>query len=199
MKRIAGISQRGFTLIELLSAVLILSLLALMSYRGLVAVLDARSQVAREAGKWRQVAAFLVRFESDMQLAVPRPVRTVLGVAPAWLGRAEAESGPRLEFSRFASFEGIDAPQRIAYRLNQKQEIELWLWSELDPAANALPTRYPLLSGVIQLGFQYLNADQVWVDAWPSSPRDTPIPRATRLNIVLASGEEIVRVFALTS
>ncbi|MGP1676058.1 MAG: prepilin-type N-terminal cleavage/methylation domain-containing protein, partial [Burkholderiales bacterium] len=31
---------RGFTLIELMSALLVLSLLALMSYRGLGAVLD---------------------------------------------------------------------------------------------------------------------------------------------------------------
>lgn len=199
MKRIAGMSQQGFTLIELLSALLILSLLALMSYRGLGAVLDARSQVARETDKWRQVTAFLARLEDDAQLAAPRPVRTHLGTAPAWLGLAGTGPGPRLEFSRFASFVGVDGPRRIAYRLNQKQEIELWLWPGLDLAADVLPARYPVLSGVVRLDLQYLNADRTWVNVWPASPLDAQIPRAMRLSIVLASGEEIVRVFALTS
>ena len=36
---------RGFTLIEIMTALLVLSLLALMSYRGLGAVLDAREHV----------------------------------------------------------------------------------------------------------------------------------------------------------
>jgi general secretion pathway protein J len=56
-----------------------------------------------------------------------------------------------------------------------------------------------VLSEVTKFEFQYLNDDLAWVGAWPTSPRDAAIPRAVRLRIVLASGEEIVRVFALTS
>ena len=65
---------RGFTLIELMSALLILSLLAMMSFRGLGAVLDARDQVRRETEKWKGVAAFFSRFQRDIQLSAPRPV-----------------------------------------------------------------------------------------------------------------------------
>jgi len=75
----------GFTLIELLTALLILSALALMSYRGLGAVLDAREHVTKETDKWRRVAAFFARFERDIQLAAPRPVRTVSGIAAAYI------------------------------------------------------------------------------------------------------------------
>jgi len=192
-------AARGFTLIELLTALLILSLLALMSYRGLGAVLDTREHVRQETDKWRRVANFFARFEQDVQLAAPRPVRTASGSAPAWLGRPDTMPGPRLEASRFASAEGVDTPRRIAYGLNEKQEIELWLWPGLDVAPDALPARYPVLSGVTKFEFQYLNDDLAWVGAWPTSPRDAAIPRAVRLRIVLASGEEIVRVFALTS
>ena len=82
---------RGFTLIELLTALLILSLLALMSYRGLGAVLDAREHVRQETEKWRSVAAFFARFERDVQLAAPRPVlaarRAAPRVQPLRLGR----------------------------------------------------------------------------------------------------------------
>lgn len=192
-------AARGFTLIELLTALLVLSLLALMSYRGLGAVLDARSHVGQVTDKWRHVAAFCARFEQDVELAAPRPVRTASGSAPAWLGRPATTPGPRLEFSRFASAEGIDTPRRIAYALNGKQQIELWLWPALDAAPGALPARYPVLSGVTAFEIDYLDAALVWTSAWPSSPRDAAIPRAVRLRIVLASGEEIVRVFALDS
>jgi general secretion pathway protein J len=192
-------AARGFTLIELLTALLILSLLALMSYRGLGAVLDAREHVSQETDKWRRVANFFARFEQDVQLAAPRPVRAAAGTVPAWRGRADATSEPRLEFSRFASAEGVDSPRRLAYRLNERQEVELWLWPGLDVAPDALPARYAVLTGVTEFELQYLDANLAWVGAWPTSPRDAAIPQAVRLRIVLASGEEIVRVFALNS
>jgi general secretion pathway protein J len=189
----------GFTLIELLTALLILSLLALMSYRGLGAVLDARAHVSQETEHWKRVAAFYARFEQDVKLAAPRPVRSASGTAPAWVGRPDTVPGPRLEFSRFASAEGVDQPRRVAYGLNQNEEIELWLWPGADVAPDAMPARYAVLSGVSKLDLEYLNADLAWVSAWPAPPRDVAIPRAVRLRVVFASGEEIVRVFALDS
>ena len=197
MKPLHG--PRGFTLIELLTALLILSLLALMSYRGLGAVLDARDHVSQESDKWRRVANFFVRFEQDVQLAAPRPVRAAAGTVPAWRGRAEASSDPRLEFSRFASAEGVDTARRLAYSLNDQQEIELWLWPGLDVAPNVLPARYPVLAGVTKFELQYLNAALAWVTAWPATALDAPIPRAVQVRIVLVTGEEIVRVFSLQS
>ena len=172
----------GFTLIELMSALLILSLLAVMSFRGLGAVLDARDQVGQETEKWKRVAAFYSRFQRDVQLSAPRNVLAAAG---------------RLEFTRFATAEGIDAPRRVAYRLNENHEIELSLWPGLDVAPNATPARYAVLPAVAQLELRYLDSDLAWVDAWPSSQRDPPLPRAVRLRMVLASGEDLVRVFSL--
>jgi general secretion pathway protein J len=199
MKPLARAGTRGFTLIEVMTALLVLSLLSLMSYRGLSAVLDAREHVKHETDKWRRVEAFFARFERDVQLAAPRPVRSASGTAPAWLGQVVATPDARLEFSRFAATEGVDTARRVAYRLNDKQEIELWLWPGLDVAPGTLPARYPVLAGVKIFELQYLNPALVWVDAWPTSPADPPLPQAVRLRIVLASSEEIVRVFALQS
>jgi general secretion pathway protein J len=197
--RIAGAC--GFTLIELLTALLILSLLALMSYRGLAAVIDARTHVTEETEKWRNIAAFFVRFERDVQLAAPRPARSLYGMALPWRGRsaADAVAEPLVEFSRFASGSGVDAPRRLGYRLNERQQIELWLWPGLDIAPDMPPARYPVLAGVTQFELRYLTTDLVWVDTWPASGFNPAIPQAVQLRIVLASGEEIVRVFALTS
>lgn len=198
-------TAHGFTLIELLTTLIILSLLALMSYRGLGAVLDSREYVRQETEKWRRVTSFFTRFERDMQLASPRPVRAASGAVPAWHGRLHATPegalSPYLEFSRFASTEGMDIMRRIGYRLNEKQEIELWLWPGLDLAPGAPPERYPILTGVTQLELQYFNADRIWVNAWPGIIAGSPvaaiasIPQAVRVRIMLASGEEIERIF----
>ena len=192
-------TARGFTLIEVMTALLVLSLLALMSYRGLGAVLDAREHVKQETDKWRHVAAFFGRFERDVELAAPRPVRSTGGLAPAWLGKPATTTTASLEFSRFASADGIDTARRISYRLNEKNEIELWLWPGLDAAPDVQPQHYPVLTGVKTFELQYLNPALAWVNAWPTAPADKPIPRAVRLRIVLATDEEIVRIFALQS
>ncbi len=188
-----AVRPRGFTLIELMVALLILSLLAVMSFRGLGAVLDARDQVSQETAKWKSVAAFFSRFQRDAQLSAPRSVRAISGAAPAWRG----QPGAGVEFSRFASAEGLDAARRVAYRLNENHEIELLLWPGLDLAPNAQPARYAVLAGVTQFEVQYWDGALAWVDAWPHAQRDPPLPRAVRLRIVLASGEELVRILAL--
>lgn len=196
-------ATRGFTLIEVLSALLILSLLALMSYRGLGAVLDAREHTRQETDKWRRVAAFFARFERDVQLAAPRPVRFATvdntGFAPAWRGGVSATQQAELEFSRFAASEGVDTARRIAYRLNERNEVELWLWPGLDIAPGTLPARHAVLAEVKTFELQYLSPGLAWVNAWPAASADPPIPRAVRLRVVLASDEEIVRIFALQS
>ena len=190
---------RGFTLIELLTALLILSLVAVMSYRGLGAVLDARAHVDQEADKWQQVAKFLARFAEDVQLAAPRPARSAAGFLPAWRGSVEATWGPRLEFSRFAPAEGAAGARRLGYRLNERQEIELWVWPGLDVAPGVPAARYPVLAGVARFDVQYLDARLAWVTSWPAAGSGELLPRAVQVRIVLSSGEEIVRVFALHS
>ena len=197
MKREHRARRRGFTLIELLAALFILSLLALMSYRGLGSVMVAREQVRTESQKWQRMSAFFTRFERDVSLSAPRPVRTDSGTALAWRGQAEASDVPQLEFSRFASADGQDSARRLGYRLNDKREIELWVWPGLDVAPGTLPVRYPLIAGVQAFELHYLDTSLAWINAWPSIAGDPPMPRAVRVRIVLDSGEELVRVFAL--
>ncbi len=197
--------SRGFTLVELLTALIILSLLALMAHRGLGAVLDAREYARQETEKWRRVVRFLSRFERDVKLAAPRPVRVASGVLPAWQGRLDIAPDGRpeayLEFSRFAPGEEVDVARRIAYKLNPAQEIELWLWPGLDIAPGMQPVRYTLLDGVTSLELHYLDVGKVWTATWPPGPADpsalaiSSLPQAVRLKMVLVSGEEIERIF----
>lgn len=189
----------GFTLVELLTALLILSLLALLSYRSLGAALEARAHTSAETVKWQRMAAFYARFEQDVRMVSPQTMLTGSGGAAAWLGRNDATPGPRLEFNRFASMVGTDAPRRIGYGLNEEQEIELWLWPDLDIQSGRPPARHTLLGNVTTFELQYLTATLIWVNTWPSVPGDATLPRAVRLRILLVSGEEITRVFSLNS
>jgi general secretion pathway protein J len=152
------VRTRGFTLIELMSALVILSLLAVMSFRGLGAVLDARDQVRQETEKWRRVATFFARLQRDVQLSTPTPLR---GTASSF------------ELNRFAAAEGVDAPRQVAYGLNQNHGVEL-----------------------AKFELQYLDTALAWRDAWPAAESSPPLPQALRVRLVLASGEELVRVFA---
>jgi general secretion pathway protein J len=53
-----------------------------------------------------------------------------------------------------------------------------------------------MLAGVKQFELHYLTRRLAWVDEWPA-PADDAIPRAVLLRLVLASGEQIERIFAL--
>jgi general secretion pathway protein J len=195
----AKVAQRaapGFTLIELLTALLILSLLGLMSYRGLSAVIDAREHVTQETAKWRAVAAFFSRFERDLKLAAPRPVRSASKSEPAFRGRRAANAA-LIELTRSGSSDDAEPPRRVGYAINARDEIELWLWPALDTARELEPERHRVLSGVRQIDVQYLAADLAWIDDWSGTRPERPLPLAVRIRLVLASGEEIVRVFSL--
>jgi general secretion pathway protein J len=190
---------RGFTLIELLSALLVLSLLTLMAYRGLGVIMASRDRIAAESAQWRQAEAFFMRFERDVALAAPRPVRDGAATAPAWLGRPAARQAPLVEFSRYAAAGGVDAPHRIGYGINATRQIELWIWPGLDLPADTPPTRYVVLSDVLRFNLQYLGPALTWNRTWPVVPSDPPLPLAVRLLVQFNSGETVVRVFALRS
>lgn len=190
---------QGFTLIELLSALLVLSLLALMAYRGLGVVMASRDHIEAESTKWRRVEAFFTRFEHDVRLAAPRPVRGNVGTAPAWLGRSDASQRPLLEISRFGGNDGAATPQRIGYGIDGAHQIELWIWPALDVAADTPPARYVVLGNVRSFDLQYLGPALTWNRVWPALPSDPPLPLAVRLRVEFGSGEAVVRVFALHS
>lgn len=187
----------GFTLIELLSALLVLTLLALMAYRGLSVVMTSRDRIQAESAQWRQAQAFFTRFERDVRRAAPRPVRSAGGNAPAWLGRPMAGQAPLLEFSRFAGVGEADTPSRIGYGLNAAHQIELWIWPGLDLAAATPAVHYVVLGNVLRFDLQYLGPALTWHRNWPTVPSDPPLPLAVRLQVEFGSGETVTRIFAL--
>ncbi|HET7033924.1 MAG TPA: type II secretion system minor pseudopilin GspJ [Casimicrobiaceae bacterium] len=194
------VTQRpyGFTLIELMIALAILGLVSVFGYRALASLTDSEAQLSAEAQHWRELDALFARLEADMREALPRDVRTGGGTEPAWLGDVDDSGNAQLRFSRagpeFVSEPG-SAGQRIGYRL-RGGAIEVLYWPRLDQPATVAPQPYGLAGGIVAFRVDYLDSVGAWRTRWPVLG-ESPVPRALRVVIALASGEQIERWLVL--
>jgi general secretion pathway protein J len=190
--------RSGFTLVELLIALAILALVAVLGYRALASLVDSEARLTAEAQHWRDLDALFARIEADMRDAMPREVRTDGGTEPAWLGEVDSEGSANLRFSRAGpefAVEPGSAGQRIGYRLRDGA-IEVLYWPRLDQPSSALPRAYALATGILGFRVAYLDARGNWRERWPA-PGESAVPRAVKVGVTLAGGEEIERWLAL--
>ncbi len=194
--------QRGFTLIELLVSLVILALLSVAGYRSLDAVLQTRERVAAETRKWQHLTFFFARVEQDIAQAVHRSVRDSGGLSrPEWIGHpvVVGEDDAELTFTRAGIPDqglAMRPPHRIAYRLEQGN-IVLLRWASLDQPERAKPVRYPLLEGVREFKWRYLDTSGNWQTQWPSTGGAGGLPQAAEVSLTLISGDQLTRIFAL--
>jgi len=189
--------QAGLTLIELIVAVALLALVTVMGYRGLDSMMRANDRTLAESERWRAITLLLERLGADLSQPAHRPVRGAAGESlPEWWGRVLSEpEGPdaQIEFSR-KSAPGRD-DLRLGYRL-RGGNVELLMWNVLDRAPSSQPEVYPLLRDVSALRFRYLDANGSWQAQWPVTQIQAP-PRAVSVEITLAEGPTVKRIFAL--
>ena len=196
---------RGFTLIELLAAIAVLALLGAMAFRGLGSILDAESRVQGETRRWGDVALAFSQMHEDALMTVGRTVQDAAGrlapalrVGAAALVRFEGDDAP-LVLTRLGSGEGAaaqSAPRRVGYRVRDGN-LEYLAWPALDVAPAAAPQAYALLDGVQSLEVEALDEAGRWLPAWPAGQTLDALPRALRIRLVLAGGEDLTRILAL--
>jgi general secretion pathway protein J len=195
-------ANSGFTLIEVLVALTILAVMSFAAYRGLSILLDARDRVEQENRKWREIALFFSRIESDLDNIVQRPIRLASGLSAAAMAGVPTVQNPDdspLAFTRsgYAGHDGrLSTPQRIGYRL-RNGALERVTWPVLDHAPYTLPEGSPLLAGVSVFETRYLDPQAQWQNRWPLSEKDQTLPAAIQIKLTLDSGEMLERVFAL--
>jgi len=165
----------GFTLIELLAALAVLAVLAALSFRGLSSVLDAEAHVREEARRWNEAGLLLAQLREDIFSTI----------AIGSIGEGQ------LVLERFGDVPGMP-PRRVGYRLREGA-VEYLLWPAV-PAALAQPSGHAVLGGVAELRFTALREDGTWTPVWPPAPA---LPRALAVELVLARGERVTRLYPL--
>ncbi|HEY1289627.1 MAG TPA: type II secretion system protein GspJ [Burkholderiales bacterium] len=170
----------GFTLLELLAALAVLAVLASLSFRGLSSVLDGEAHVREQAKRWSDVGLLLGQLREDVSSAMEGRGFTL---GPS----TDAD----LIITRFADQPGA-APRRVGYRLREGR-VEYLLWPQgMDSGPPA--AAYAVLANVADMRFTALREDGTWMPVWPVGQ---PLPRAVSVDLALASGEHVTRLFAL--
>jgi general secretion pathway protein J len=202
----------AFTLVEVLVALVIFAVLAVIGYRTLSSIFDARERLSQQSSVLRDQALFFTRLEADLGALLPRKTRNADGVSEPELmvlSAAVSAVDPVIVFTRtgFAGASGANAaPQRIGYRLNDGK-IELLVWDGIDAAPRALPNTYSALANVREFRWRVLDRSGNWRADWPirtgvpsataASVVSSPFPAALELTLVQGDAAPIVRLFAL--
>ena len=199
-------SHAGFTLIEITVAVIIMAILAIISFRGMSVMLDAREHLTEQTQRWYQLSVFFSQLESDMLQLRERKFRDRDGqFKSGFIGKPDfvrtgekTDEDAQLIFIRagIADQVGFAADmKRVGYRY-RNGNIEMLLWPTLDLAPDTYPAVEIILENVRSMKIRYQNSRQLWGDYWPD-PRDlSQLPRGIEITIELKSGETIRRLFA---
>ncbi|MCK9387726.1 MAG: type II secretion system minor pseudopilin GspJ [Sulfuritalea sp.] len=189
-------TRHGFTLIELLIALTILSILSLLGYRGVSALLVAEKRLEEDTKRMQMIDRFFSEFEHDIIFAAPRPVRiTDTATEPALYGTPiDAQGNYRINLSRFAPAPDMP-PQRISY-IFSVPTISLVAAASMDFPASADEQPTMLLDGLQSASVRFLDADGRWSATWPPTAIKEAMPTAVELILVLDDLGTVSRLIA---
>lgn len=179
--------SRGFSLLEVLVATAIFSIVAVVAWSGVVALLGAREALAEQGDRLRAVQLAVGGLERDLSQAIARPVRGPGGVAlPALVGDAVG-----LELSHVAFPTALDPRggrvRRTAWRYADGRLARL-RHPTLD-RADFGPRAEPesMIEGLGAFRLRYLDGRGEWSPAWPPrlgpDARPDALPRAVEFTL----------------
>lgn len=156
--------RRGFTLIELLVAITVLSVVSLISWRGLESLTATRARLEPEGEEIRAMLVVFGQMELDVEKAAD-PYFLALPFEPISAGTG----GAVMEIVRFAPVDA-DQPsmlQRVVYTLSDGRLVRQVSTpvSSLGLLPQAPLSDAPLLSGIRTVQLRVWRRDQGWVDA----------------------------------
>lgn len=194
----------GFTLIELMVAIMIFAIISIISYRTISSLVTTKQVVTAAQDKWGGIARAVNKLSTGWNKVIPLAIRDENGVLmPAVLGinKLSGNFDSQLEFTTSGSIGdneyGSNPPRRIGFRF-LNGNLYLISWSNMNRAPNTQPQVSLLLNNVSSFNVYFLYSDKQWRDTWPMDTGSfTTIPAGLRVYIVLKSGEEIMRQWAI--
>jgi len=206
-------SSHGFTLLEVLVAMSLMAVLALLSWRGLDAVLGARERLVSASDDLGSLSLAFAQLEEDLRrswsvrlLGLPLPA---IGFVPAVSG----EGAPRLRIVREASAAvAPGAVQRVEWRLSEgrlERGFSAWAAASLaTPQAAPAITWQPLVGELRAVELRAFLAGSGWVEGsalaarvpvGAGAPQDPSAAVITGVELVLirTDGSRVQRVFTV--
>jgi general secretion pathway protein J len=172
MKRLMHRRYRlaGFTLIEVLVSIFLLSIMSALAYGTLNYVMKARTITHDAFDRLRRVEMTMHYLVADFSQTGLRPVRDTLGETALPTLLADPRNTALVSLTRGGWTNWVGLPrstqQRVTYRLEQDTLIREYQ-TVLDATLSTVPVRQPLLTGVKQITFRYLDATRTWQNQWP--------------------------------
>ena len=214
----------GFTLLELLIAVTLMSVLALMSWRALDALIDARERITRAGDDLRAMVVAFAQIEEDLRRSWP--VRLLdTGRGPVALAEApdgrDSTQGGQLDLIREAPAVAAFSPslsgagnssrasglQRVVWRLDRgrlERGFVSWWPGSPDALADTPGSRssvdattwQPLADRVDAISWRLYRPGQGWLP--PGQRFDGTGESVTGVELsLIRGGERLVRVFSI--
>lgn len=218
--------ESGFTLLELLIAVTLMSVLALMSWRALDALIDARERITRAGDELRELVVVFAQLEDDLRRAWPvRLIETGRPPVIASLASGDRDTssdGGRLDMIRelpalssLAASSAVAADparltglQRVVWRLDRgrlERGFAPW-WpagasaaaesSALSPGSLNPTTWQPLAEQIDSISWRVYQPGRGWFAAGQRFEAGGAAITGVELSLV-RRGERIIRVFSV--
>jgi general secretion pathway protein J len=180
---------QGFTLLEILIAMAVFTIMSVMAYSGLKAVLTAKARTTEKSERLAQLQMTLYLLNEDLAQAVARPIRDEFGTTEAaFIGETDKEL---LTFTRmvpsWTKYQPGSQLQRVSYRF-EKGGLYRLVWSLLDRTQQSTYRRQKLLN-IQQIQLRFFQGD--WLSTWSSEK----IPKAVECHLFIAGLGDIKRLF----
>jgi len=196
----------GFTLLEILIALLIFSILAMISIMAMRSAIVNYQHVRQHLQRWQRIANVHLLFQNDFSQIVDRNITTGQdSVEPAVTsmnhnGIAFTRDGDLHPFSHQRHSSLI----RVAYLL-KKHTLYRITWPRLDRWPQSKTTRTAILHHVKHMQLQYVDNHNQFSNAWPyamgsnalSTNNHSDLPKAINVIITLPTQGHIHWLFPI--
>jgi len=184
--------QQGFTLLEILIALAIFSVMSMMAYAGLAAILAARASTVPRAEQLAQLQTTLYLLNEDFSQIINRPIRDEFGSTEAAfsIGRGNELLVFTRSAASWSSTAGENNLLRVSYSV-EKDTLYRRVWTIPDRTQQTEYRRRKLLitQGITLTGFN--TKTQAW------EPLVAEIPKALDISFKLEGLGTVHRKFLL--
>lgn len=185
-------TNSGFTLIELLVAITIFSLMTVVAYAGIAAVMNNDQTSFEHETALKRLQRTFVFIEKDLRQISTRPRNSGYEALLPALQASEGSDVGLLEFSRAGNPNPTELArsslQRVRYVL-EDQELQRWSWNMVDHS-DAEPLKMVLLKEVTAASVAFFSTEGENVDEWTSEA----LPMGVEIRLTTERWGEIRRV-----